>query len=559
MFSKKLDARWSFALVAALAGLVYAFTIPPLQTPDEAGHFERMLMVSRGEFLACSAAPLPVEMSADVGADLIAAYFTSDGIAASTDVVTWAADTVGIPLSGGQKVMHGIAYLPQAVGALVAGDQASFITRLHAGRIAGLLASTALMTLALHLLPFGRWTIALVALLPMAVFLRSSLTIDGLLLAAGVLLAALLLNWRDRLQRGLGLSFLSLTGLLAVCGLFAVTKAVYLSLLILIVPIALQPGARRLSEIAKALGVVGFSSALALAWAARITANCASIRTDQDPSMFNISAKKALLLAEPMAFLHLLYDTILADGSALYQQVIGTFGTLNITMPPIFYVAASVFLAVAIFTDRAPPLREPLSLAVAGVAAVAVGSVGLFLSLWLLWTPLNATQIEGMQGRYFLPLLPTLGLAVAAARAGIRPNISVPPAFGLTFVVALICWGQFHALDRPTRETLRRTLAVRIDTPAENPPPLGGGINSTISVGSFTLLKGWAPWSATAQPVLAISTSSAVKVIVASPAPNSGFCIAIITAGTDAPLDLQLTAYDQGVPIATLPPAFSRK
>jgi hypothetical protein len=38
------------------------------------------------------------------------------------------------------------------------------------------------------------------------------------------------------------------------------------------------------------------------------------------------------------------------------------------------------------------------------------------------------------------------------------------------------------------------------------------------------------------EPVLAISTSSAVKVIVAALAPNRGFSIAVITAGADAPL-----------------------
>ena len=39
------------------------------------------------------------------------------------------------------------------------------------------------------------------------------------------------------------------------------------------------------------------------------------------------------------------------------------------------------------------------------LGVIGVASFGLVvLSMWLFWTPLNSKYIEGLQGRYFIPL-----------------------------------------------------------------------------------------------------------------------------------------------------------
>jgi hypothetical protein len=67
---------------------------------------------------------------------------------------------------------------------------------------------------------------------------------------------------------------------------------------------------------------------------------------------------------------------------------------------------------------------------------LAIGAACLFatyLALYLTWTPVGAERIEGVQGRYLLPLLALLGLAL--------PRLALPRAtalrVGCTALVAL--------------------------------------------------------------------------------------------------------------------------
>src|SRR5690606_28828581 len=51
-------------------------------------------------------------------------------------------------------------------------------------------------------------------------------------------------------------------------------------------------------------------------------------------------------------------------------------------------------------------------------AAVLTGIFGILLSLYITWTPVHETYIEGVQGRYFLPLALLLVAAIPAMGAG---------------------------------------------------------------------------------------------------------------------------------------------
>ena len=56
----------SLALCGALA-LAFAIVMPPLQVPDEHGHFVRAYMISRGQFVAHGIPELPEPVAAFVG------------------------------------------------------------------------------------------------------------------------------------------------------------------------------------------------------------------------------------------------------------------------------------------------------------------------------------------------------------------------------------------------------------------------------------------------------------------------------------------------------------
>src|SRR5262249_49292550 len=89
-------------------------------------------------------------------------------------------------------------------------------------------------------------------------------------------------------------------------------------------------------------------------------------------------------------------------------------------------------------------LFEPIQVA-AIFAAIAGTVVALFLSLYAAWTPVRGLEVNGLQGRYFIGLLPfaMLGVSQAFVRVGRRTFMNAG------FVVLALFWLYYiyHALN----------------------------------------------------------------------------------------------------------------
>jgi hypothetical protein len=106
-------------------------------------------------------------------------------------------------------------------------------------------------------------------------------------------------------------------------------------------------------------------------------------------------------------------------------------------------------LVAAVLTDPRDPveLSPPRRIALVAIFLICAGSV--FTMAYLGWNPVGAETIAGVQGRYFIPALPLLLLALPAA--GVRvPTES--QAWGTIAVAALSLslavhsvWGAFFS------------------------------------------------------------------------------------------------------------------
>jgi hypothetical protein len=118
------------------------------------------------------------------------------------------------------------------------------------------------------------------------------------------------------------------------------------------------------------------------------------------------------------------------------REAIGVLGRLDLPLPGWLYGLWAAALAGAVLGDmlaeerrEGPRVQETLLILAIGVACL----FATYLALYLTWTPVGAKRIEGVQGRYLLPLLPLLGLAL--------PRVAVPRAtalrVGCTAIVVL--------------------------------------------------------------------------------------------------------------------------
>ena len=119
------------------------------------------------------------------------------------------------------------------------------------------------------------------------------------------------------------------------------------------------------------------------------------------------------MLAQPLAFPEAVLGMIAnKDAVEFWHQVIGVLGLFDTVLQPWVYTAIGLLLAGTLVSPLGVGSRRACALA-AGVTALAY-CLAVVLIFYLVWTPVDADQVWGVQGRYFVPVLPLVAVAVAA-------------------------------------------------------------------------------------------------------------------------------------------------
>jgi uncharacterized membrane protein len=318
--------------------------------------------------------------------------------------------TVFVPY-GGSEGYSPAAYLPQAAAAVMArGLGAGFLETFYLMRIAGLLGMTAVIAYAIALTPALKWAFVAIAMLPSALYGRAVINADAAALAYSIVLVAMFL----RVIVGAPMVATSARSVwMLLCVLSKPPNVVFVVLEWLGQPPALLR--RRFWYLA---AVVLPALAAALLWTFVSSADVAAWRlveiTGANAEQFSPGWKLRFIMSNPLAFpsavLGLLTTT---DPFEFWRQVIGVLGLFDIVLRAWFYNAIGILL-IATFVSPLGHGRRLACVLAALITALAY-CLAIFLIFYLIWTPVNADHIWGVQGRYFVPVLPLLAAAMAAA------------------------------------------------------------------------------------------------------------------------------------------------
>jgi uncharacterized membrane protein len=435
-----------FFVVAGLAfGLILIFATPPFQVPDEPAHFYRAYAVSEGNLSAQRGADglgaeLPASLE-ELGAGFKAALAFQPDRRIAPETIRKA---LRVPLEPDRRRFTDfrtsaqftpVSYLPQALGIAVARALgAPALGLLYAARVANLLAATALIALGLRRLPAYPWLLTMLALTPMAAFLRSSASAD----APTTALAFLLAGMAARLAWGEGepARWTDVALLAAVCAALCLTKPVYVTLafLVLLIPAARLPQGRR----APVLLVVGFATAVSFLLAMRTAGTVdlpirLDVRVDKDRQI-------AGALADPLRVVGILAENYLHMGRRYVAQIVGQLGWLDANLPKtLLWGYAALLGGLAVFDTRRTvevSLRQRGLLALVTLATLGLVSA----SQYAYWTPYGADYVEGIQGRYFIPLAPAVAWMLHSRRDQAKRLDPIMPWLGLLTFCAATLW-----------------------------------------------------------------------------------------------------------------------
>lgn len=433
-----------FLIASVILGILYFFVVPCMIVPDAANHFVRTYLLTKGVLV------LPAGGMVNIPKNLLpyANYTYTPYIVGHhlTEQVDWSRE---ISYNAVNMALYSpLNYLPQAAGMALTEvfSQNPQVLQIG-GSVASYIVCTGILYRAIRRIPYGKNTLALLALLPINLQERASLSADTLSFACVAALMAFCLEQREEHKLFTWREYFEMYALLITA---ASCKIVYFfaGMLILAIP-ACAFGNRKKEALHRGLGLTVLLG-MAGGWTAFATGYLGNTRGGGDTAY-----KVNLILHQPLRYLYILNKTIMTDGVQYLFEALGSkMGSTNIAISQFVIFVALIFLLHAVFTERREmklQKRQDWVLAFY-LLILALGMILLVMtSLYIQWTSVSAADysIEGLQGRYFAPILPFLlfGYLSYGQRekqervSSCNSSKAIFAMCAVNLLVLIICWG----------------------------------------------------------------------------------------------------------------------
>ncbi len=320
----------------------------------------------------------------------------------------------------------GVPYLPQAFG-IAAGRFFGVppLGLLYLSRTANLFGAIALIYLAIRQLPGFRWLAALIALMPMAMFLRSSVSADAMVLAIAFLLTATIakIAFSNDPPRGL-----SDHGLLIVLSTaLSLTKPVYFPLIF--ASFAIPIARIRVRRPRVVIGAIVVSSVCA------VTLGLTVAQPSVDAMNFRLKALFTEVTERPFDLVGSVLVDYIQHAPRYGAEFIGRLGWLDTPLPLWFLLLYLGVLIAYTFLDPGSSATVAPWQRVVFAAVVAVSMLAVSVAMYVI-----GGRIGGIQGRYFHPVaLAAVWICHSGFVAKLRPAPWILPVGAiLVFCLSLI-------------------------------------------------------------------------------------------------------------------------
>lgn len=316
-------------------------------------------------------------------------------------------DSEGLRYSelGTRSVYPPILLFPHALGIRYLGltERLPALPAVYASRLLGVLAYAALAWLAVRMVPFGKWTLAVLALTPTALFLSATIGTDPLSNGFGLVFVSACLATAHRRQVG----WLSMAAIIGLSLLLFMAKPNMVALAVLPVLILAPARFRMKGGLAiLGIGLAVLGLVLAGGWS--------SLAYSPDLAVSGAGTARfspGQVLSTLLAFSRAAPLDILDNGGGYLEQWIARYGYDYWDVPPISYALFLGALGAAIVVDgprNAPSHRTRIGLGLTFCLAVLLTQ----LLLYVKDSQVGGLEIQGVQGRYFIPFAPLLFLSV---------------------------------------------------------------------------------------------------------------------------------------------------
>ena len=273
-------------------------------------------------------------------------------------------------------------------------------------RAFGLFAYLLIVFFAIRIMPVHKNVMMLVALAPMSLYQASSVTYDTLCNASTFLMIACILKWLWQKEevtiRELGLFFLALV-------LQVFSKAGYYFIPFLLLAVPSKKFSFSYAKIILVVLILAIIKLPSITWSTYLhSSHYPAGESFQRDFSFGFSQNLSFHLHNIPGMIGDLLNNIAGKGKDWIIGAIGKFG-YSYTPLPQFWVFMYVLVLLVMATIDNDPLYKLSRMQRLISALVLLVSLGaLIAGLYLNFSPIGNSMMFGVQGRYFIPILPLL-------------------------------------------------------------------------------------------------------------------------------------------------------
>jgi len=399
-------------LLGGIFGLLFVFLTPPALVGDEPNHFFRAYQISDGviigekrEHLSGGWIPKSVLL---VNRKLVGDIEMKPQVKFDTRLIS---EFLYLPLNDEDKVFerfpntviyNPIPYAPQVVGILIGKFfNASPLVLIYLARIVNLLFFLILAYLAITTTPIHKWVFCLLCLTPTNVFQVASASADAFTYGICFLTVACFLSYALEEERKL--KSVDIVKIFVISLLAVLSKQAYVLLPLLFLMI---PGWKFTSirnRLISFLALMAVCVGSLAAWSAAVKPIFLPYRVDQP-----ISPEEQLrfIMSAPFYYVWMVIREYTFNFWFYFKSFSGQLTWWDLYVPDFLpIVVFAILIAFALFDKDSNYVLPRWSKAIFTLIFIGTAFIVATL-LYMTWSPIRGSGIEGVQGRYFIPIAP---------------------------------------------------------------------------------------------------------------------------------------------------------
>lgn len=418
---KQISLEKLFLILVIPLGILTCIVRPLGRVPDEEFHARKAMAIAQGNFF--SKVNENGEATEFLNAKLNELVTRSsenydEALARLTAPET--EDTVELSYTT-MALYAPICHLPQAFG--------MFITKIcglpvsiqcYAARLVNFAVSIFLIFYAIKLMPFKKYIILFLALLPLTLQEIASMSTDALIISMSIFYISYILYLKyDENKKEINKKDIAILTMSSI--VISLLKIVYLPLclLLLILPKEKFKSAKNKNMVL--ISILGIAIILNLIW----LVYCSRFLIEFNSGV-NSSEQVKYVLTHPISYLHIFFRTINTYNQSLIVGLCGEgLGVYDVQASVIFiYPAVTIATLLFFVGNRDERIKIDVVTKIIFLFIFCIIILLIYTSLYVQWTTLKAPIIHGVQSRYFLPILLLMAVVLDNRKIIFKEKIS---------------------------------------------------------------------------------------------------------------------------------------